>query len=159
MTESAATAPQTAAAAETSAKTYLITGGAGFLGINMVRHLLARGHRVVSLDIADFDYPEQGQITEIKGDIRDKATVSRAMAGVDIVIHTATMRDGRRRVREIAALPGRVESGTVEVAELFTLRNGVLRRGNGFPPHAERFEAAGFDLSALLDAEQLDEAA
>ncbi len=78
---------------------------------------------------------------------------------VDIVIHTATMRDGRRRVREIAALPGGVESGTVEVAELFTLRNGLLRRGNGFPPHAERFEAAGFDLSALLDAEQLDEAA
>jgi pilus assembly protein CpaF len=79
---------------------------------------------------------------------------------VDIVIHTATMRDGRRRVKEIAALPGRVESGTVEVAELFTLRNGqILRRGNGFPPHAERFEAAGFDLSALLDAEQLDEAA
>lgn len=70
-------------------KTYLITGGAGFLGINMARHLLARGHKVVSLDIADFDYPERGQITEIKGDIRDRATVDRAMEGVNIVIHTA----------------------------------------------------------------------
>ncbi len=70
-------------------KTYLITGGAGFLGINMARHLLARGHKVVSLDIADFDYPERGQITEIKGDIRDRATVDKAMQGVDIVIHTA----------------------------------------------------------------------
>ncbi|MCK6578882.1 MAG: NAD-dependent epimerase/dehydratase family protein [Anaerolineae bacterium] len=70
-------------------KTYLITGGAGFLGINLTRYLLARGHRVVSLDIADFDYPERAQITEIKGDIRDRAAVDRAMQGVQIVVHTA----------------------------------------------------------------------
>jgi nucleoside-diphosphate-sugar epimerase len=73
----------------TDRKTYLITGGAGFLGINLVRHLLARGQAVVSLDIADFDYPERGQITEIKGDIRDRAAVDKAMQGVNIVIHTA----------------------------------------------------------------------
>lgn len=73
----------------TEAKTYLITGGAGFLGINMTRYLLARGHRVVSLDLADFDYPERDQITEIRGDIRNRADVARAMQGVQIVIHTA----------------------------------------------------------------------
>lgn len=71
---------------------------------------------------------------------------------VDIVIHTATGRDGRRRVQEIAALPGRVEEGTVEIADLFSLRQGRLTRGTGFPPHAERFEAAGFDVAALLAA-------
>ncbi len=71
------------------AQTYLITGGAGFLGINLVRYLLERGHQVVSLDIADFDYPERDRIIEIKGDIRDRATVDRAMQGVNIVIHTA----------------------------------------------------------------------
>ena len=43
----------------------VITGGAGFLGINVVRHLLARGHKVVSLDIAPFTYPERARITEI----------------------------------------------------------------------------------------------
>lgn len=68
---------------------YLITGGAGFLGINMTRYLLARGHEVVSLDIAPFDYPERDQITEIQGDIRDRAMVDKAMQGVNIVIHTA----------------------------------------------------------------------
>ncbi len=73
----------------TQSKTYLITGGAGFLGINLVRYLLTRGNRVVSLDIADFDYPEKSQITEIKGDIRDRAAVDRAMQGVHIVVHTA----------------------------------------------------------------------
>jgi nucleoside-diphosphate-sugar epimerase len=70
-------------------KSVLITGGAGFLGINMTRYLLERGHNVTSLDFADFDYPERGQITEIKGDIRDRAKVDEAMQGIDIVIHTA----------------------------------------------------------------------
>jgi nucleoside-diphosphate-sugar epimerase len=68
---------------------YLITGGAGFLGINLVRHLLARGQRVRSLDIAAFDYPERPAIDEIRGDIRDPATVERAMAGADVVVHAA----------------------------------------------------------------------
>ncbi|PJF30655.1 MAG: epimerase [Phototrophicales bacterium] len=70
-------------------KTYLITGGAGFLGINMTRYLLQRGHRVVSLDLLPFDYPERPQITEVTGDIRNRADVDKAMQGVDIVIHTA----------------------------------------------------------------------
>jgi nucleoside-diphosphate-sugar epimerase len=70
-------------------KTYLITGGAGFLGINLARYLLARGHRVVSLDKVDFDYPERSQITEIKGDIRNRADVDKAMQGVNIVVHSA----------------------------------------------------------------------
>jgi len=70
-------------------KTVLITGGAGFLGINLTRYLLARGHKVVSLDIADFSYPERDQVTIHTGDIRDKAAVDRAMQGVDMVVHTA----------------------------------------------------------------------
>lgn len=80
-------APRDPQAAETT--TYLITGGAGFLGINLARYLLARGHRVVSLDIADFNYPERDTIVEMRGDIRDKAAVDQAMAGVDVVVHTA----------------------------------------------------------------------
>ncbi len=67
----------------------LVTGGAGFLGINLIRHLLARGHKVRSLDIAPFDYPERDAVEVIQGDIRDRATVERAMSGVDIVVHAA----------------------------------------------------------------------
>jgi nucleoside-diphosphate-sugar epimerase len=69
---------------------YLITGGAGFLGINLTRYLLAKGHQVVSLDIAPFDYPDaKDKITIITGDIRNKADVETSMKGVDIVVHTA----------------------------------------------------------------------
>lgn len=69
---------------------YLVTGGAGFLGINLVRFLLDQGHDVVSLDTVDFDYPDcADRVTAIKGDIRDTAAVARAMEGVQIVVHCA----------------------------------------------------------------------
>ena len=69
--------------------TYLITGGAGFLGINLARYLLAKGERVVSLDIAPFVYPEKDRVTHIMGDTRKQDDVKRAMKGVDSVVHTA----------------------------------------------------------------------
>ncbi len=72
-----------------AAKTYLITGGAGFLGINLIRHLLALGHRVRSYDIAPFTYPEAPQIDVLTGDIRDTTLHERALAGVDVVVHCA----------------------------------------------------------------------
>ena len=68
---------------------YFITGGAGFLGINVVRHLLDRGHEVVSYDIVPFDYPERGRVTAIEGDIRDLEKLTINMRGTDVVIHTA----------------------------------------------------------------------
>jgi nucleoside-diphosphate-sugar epimerase len=69
----------------------LITGGSGFLGINLVRHLLQKGYPdIVVLDIADFDYPDvASSITFVKGDIRDREKVFDTMKGADMVIHTA----------------------------------------------------------------------
>ncbi len=67
----------------------LLTGGAGFLGINLARFLLARDHEIVSLDIEDFTYPERDRINEITGDIRDRTLVDRAMDAVDFVVHCA----------------------------------------------------------------------
>jgi pilus assembly protein CpaF len=71
-------------------------------------------------------------------------------ASIDLVVHLVLDAAGRRRVSEIVAVPGRVEGGTVETAELFRSRAGVLTRAEGWPPHRDRFEAAGFDLTALL---------
>jgi nucleoside-diphosphate-sugar epimerase len=69
---------------------YLITGGAGFLGINLVRYLHSRGHNVASLDIVQFDYKDINEKVEIiTGDIRDKNIVEEAVQGRDIIVHTA----------------------------------------------------------------------
>ena len=76
--------------ARTASQTVLVTGGAGFLGINLLRYLHARGYDLVSLDMADFDYPDmRDKVFVVKGDIRDRATVERAMKGVDLVVHGA----------------------------------------------------------------------
>ena len=66
-----------------------ITGGAGFLGINLTRYLLARGHSVVSFDIADFNYPERTSVTAVTGDIRQYPGLAQAMHGADAVVHCA----------------------------------------------------------------------
>jgi nucleoside-diphosphate-sugar epimerase len=69
---------------------YLVTGGSGFLGINLIRFLHAKGHEIKSLDLVDFDYPDMNdKIEAIKGDIRDKETVKKAVEGVNIVVHCA----------------------------------------------------------------------
>jgi pilus assembly protein CpaF len=71
-------------------------------------------------------------------------------SSVDLVVHVGTEISGQRRVREIVALPGRAENGVVETADVFTSRSGRLVRADGYPPHPDRFAAAGFDLAALL---------
>jgi len=69
---------------------FLITGGAGFLGINLVRYLHNQGHEIVSLDIIPFNYKDMNDKIEIlTGDIRDEVMVSKSLRNIDIVIHTA----------------------------------------------------------------------
>ncbi|MEJ2539843.1 MAG: dTDP-glucose 4,6-dehydratase [Gemmatimonadota bacterium] len=79
----------------------LVTGGAGFLGWHTVAALLAsdRGREVVNLDlltyagsrkaVRDLDVRFPGRHHFIRGDIRDPATVERAMTGVRAVVHLA----------------------------------------------------------------------
>ncbi len=68
----------------------LVTGGAGFLGINLIRYLLNRKYEIVSLDTAHFNYSDvKEKIRIIKGDIRNRSVVDEAMQGIDVVIHSA----------------------------------------------------------------------
>jgi pilus assembly protein CpaF len=72
-------------------------------------------------------------------------------ASIDVVVHAVTEADGRRRVREVVAVPGRVEGDVVEVAGLFRSDGSRLVRDSGYPPHADRFVRAGYDLGELLN--------
>ncbi|GAC1610550.1 MAG: ATPase, T2SS/T4P/T4SS family [Mycobacteriales bacterium] len=69
---------------------------------------------------------------------------------VDVVVHIAKDAQGQRRVREVVAVPGRVEGDVVETADIFTTRAGRLVRADGYPPHVERYDWIGADLRRLL---------
>lgn len=66
-----------------------LTGGSGFLGINLIRYLLSRGHQIVSYDFAPFDYPEKNKLTAVLEDIRHYEPLVKAMAGSHAVVHCA----------------------------------------------------------------------
>lgn len=66
-----------------------ITGGSGFLGINLTRFLLDKGYDVTTIDIEPFDYPEKDRITSVLCDIRDPQKLQESMNGCDIVVHCA----------------------------------------------------------------------
>jgi pilus assembly protein CpaF len=69
---------------------------------------------------------------------------------VDIVVHLGLDASGARRVREIVGVSGRVERDVIETTQLFAQRSARLVRADGYPPHPDRYEIAGFDLVALL---------
>jgi nucleoside-diphosphate-sugar epimerase len=66
-----------------------IAGGAGFLGINLIRFLLEKKYDIVSYDIAPFCFLESKDITVVKNDIRRPTPLKKAMQGSDVVIHCA----------------------------------------------------------------------
>lgn len=64
----------------------LVTGGSGYLGAEVVRQLVALGVEVRVLDLAD-DPTRPDGAELVRGDIRSEADVSRAVDGVDVVLH------------------------------------------------------------------------
>src|SRR5690554_492511 len=85
-------------------KTWLITGAAGFIGSNLLEHLLKLNQRVIGLDnfatghqsnldeVQSLVSPEQwSRFTFIEGDIRNLEHCQQACEGVDYVLHQAAL--------------------------------------------------------------------
>jgi pilus assembly protein CpaF len=76
-------------------------------------------------------------------------------ASVDLVVHAMTDAQGQRQVREIVAVPGRVEGDIVELEHIFRWNDGLLERAHGYPPHRERFIDRSIDVAQILDVGRL----
>jgi UDP-glucose 4-epimerase len=71
---------------------YLVTGGCGFIGVNLVRRLAGQGARVRVLDNLSMGKREDIEPLGIElqvGDIRDFATTQKACQGVEVIVHLA----------------------------------------------------------------------
>ena len=110
---------------------YLVTGGAGFIGSNLARFILDRGHDVVVLDNFATGKRENlaeiaGRITLIEADIRDADAVTRAMAGCCAVFHEAALGSVPRSVAEPVTSHDVNVNGTIQVLQ--AARTAGIRR-------------------------------
>ncbi len=99
---------------------YLVTGGAGFIGSNIVERLVRQGERVRVLDNLSTGKRENlvswlDRLELIEGDIRDVETVHGAMAGVDYVLHQAALPSVPRSVADPLASHQVNATGTLNV--------------------------------------------
>jgi nucleoside-diphosphate-sugar epimerase len=114
----------------------LITGGTGFVGLNLAEHLLTTGEDVVLFDlrglaprVAAFLGRLPGRLTVIEGQVREGTALSRALASgsIDRVVHAAAVTAGPERER--AQFSGVVDvnvMGTLDLLEA-AHRAGVAR--------------------------------
>jgi len=101
---------------------YLVTGGAGFIGSNLARFILDQGHEVVILDNFSTGKREnldeiQGRITLIEGDIRDRSTVDKAIAGCKAIFHQGALGSVPRSVDDPQTSHDVNVNGTITVLE------------------------------------------
>ena len=101
---------------------YLVTGGAGFIGCNLARYILDKGHDVVVLD--NFATGKRENLTEIaekidliEGDIRDRDIVDRAIDGCAAIFHEAALGSVPRSMEDPATSHDVNVNGTVTILD------------------------------------------
>jgi UDP-glucose 4-epimerase len=99
----------------------LVTGGAGFIGSNIVRQLLHDGHEVAVLDDLSSGYAQNlapfPQVRFVQGDVRDPAAVAEAIAGAEVVFHLAASVGNKRSIDSPLEDAGINLLGTLQVLE------------------------------------------
>jgi UDP-glucose 4-epimerase len=112
-------------------ETYLVTGGAGFIGSHLVEALLKRGDHVRVLDslatgrVANLD-PFMADIEFHRADLRDREAVQIAAHGVDVILHQAALPSVQRSVQDPMACHEINVTGTLHVLE--AAREAQVRR-------------------------------
>ena len=111
--------------------TYLITGGAGFIGSNIVAELVRRGERVRVLDNfatgrRENIAPYLSQVELIEGDLRHPETVREAVGGVDYVLHQGALPSVQRSIEDPLATNEVNAQGTLSL--LIAARDAGVKR-------------------------------
>lgn len=110
---------------------YLVTGGAGFIGSNLVDALVKKGGNVRVFDNLSTGRLEnlksiEDEIDFVQGDVRDLETVRKVMDGVEVVFHEAALPSVVRSVEDPTASHDVNGTGTLNV--LISARDAKVRR-------------------------------
>ncbi len=113
------------------ATSYLVTGGAGFIGSHLVSRLVEEGHRVRVLDnLCAGSRDNLAHLRDgyefIHGDVSDATAVRDAIAGVEIVFHQAALASVPLSVKDPIAVHNACVTGTVTVLD--AARQAGVRR-------------------------------
>jgi UDP-glucose 4-epimerase len=105
---------------EDSVTLYLVTGGAGFIGSNIVEELVRRGERVRVLDNFSTGKRENlsafvEDIELVEGDLRDPPTVRQAVENVDYILHQGALPSVQRSVDDPLATHAVNATGTLNL--------------------------------------------
>ena len=109
----------------------LVTGGGGFIGSNLVRSFVEKGHEVRVLDDWSTGNPEnlaglEGTVEILAGDIRDEDLIMRAVSGVELVYHLAARPSVARSVADPHTSHSVNATGSLSV--LVAARDAGVRR-------------------------------
>lgn len=105
----------------------VITGGAGFIGTHLSRRLVAEGNEVVVLDSfspqihgsnRDLAKDLQGHVCLVRGDVRDREVVRKALAAADVVVHLAAETGTGQSMYEVARYSDVNIQGTAMLMDL-----------------------------------------
>ena len=110
---------------------YLVTGGAGFIGSHLVTKLIREGHAVRVLDNLSTGHERNlahvaGEFEWIRGDVRDRSVVERAVAGVEVVFHQAALASVPLSIEKPLEVHDVCATGTLNVLE--AARGAGVRR-------------------------------
>lgn len=119
----------------------LITGGAGFIGSNLTKKLLAEGHEVCVLDIlaeqvhgADPDVTSplfrsiKDLVYFVKGSVSDESALSKSLENVDAVVHLAAETGTGQSMYEIKRYVETNVSGTASLLDFIATQPNRVRR-------------------------------
>ena len=142
--------------------TYLVTGGAGFIGSNIVDRLIAEGDKVRVLDnfvsgreenLSQAKAAGRERLEVVRGDIRDKATCEKACEGTDYVLHQAALRSVPKSMKDPDSYNSVNIQGTLnmlQAASAKRVKRFVYASSSSVYGDAERFPEREDLLPALI---------